>query len=52
VERAEQSEYFANLDQQILAQGWYFGEPVSAWELFQLIASNATEKLTPQDVSA
>ncbi|HTJ31049.1 MAG TPA: EAL domain-containing protein [Acidobacteriaceae bacterium] len=36
VERAEQSAYFADLDQPILAQGWHFGEPVPAAELIQL----------------
>jgi sensor c-di-GMP phosphodiesterase-like protein len=41
VERAEQSEYFANLDQEILAQGWHFGEPVPAQELLTLLASKA-----------
>ena len=30
VERASQSAYFAALDQEILAQGWHFGEPVPA----------------------
>jgi len=39
VERAEQSEYFANLDQEILAQGWYFGKAIAARDLLQLIAS-------------
>jgi sensor c-di-GMP phosphodiesterase-like protein len=43
VERAEQSEYFAHLDQQILAQGWHFGEPLPAAALLQLIESNAAE---------
>jgi sensor c-di-GMP phosphodiesterase-like protein len=39
VERAEQSAYFADLDQQILAQGWHFGEAIPARELLQLLAS-------------
>lgn len=41
VEHAEQSDYFANLDQEILAQGWHFGEPVPAPELLKLLASRA-----------
>jgi sensor c-di-GMP phosphodiesterase-like protein len=43
VERDEQSSYFANLNQQILAQGWHFGEPVPAKELLQLIASKSSQ---------
>ena len=43
VERAEQSAYFADLDQEILAQGWHFGEAVPAPELMQLLASKASE---------
>lgn len=43
VERAEQSAYFADLDQEILAQGWHFGEAVPAAELLQLMASKAAE---------
>ena len=43
VERAEQSDYFADLDQQILAQGWHFGEAIPAKELIQLIASKSAE---------
>jgi sensor c-di-GMP phosphodiesterase-like protein len=39
VERAEQSAYFANLDQEILAQGWHFGEAVPAHELLVLLES-------------
>jgi sensor c-di-GMP phosphodiesterase-like protein len=42
VERAEQSEYFANLDQQILAQGWHFGEAIPALDLLKLIESKIT----------
>jgi sensor c-di-GMP phosphodiesterase-like protein len=44
VERAEQSDYFANLDQEILAQGWHFGEAVPAKDLLILIASKAESK--------
>ena len=44
VERVEQSAYFANLDQQILAQGWHFGEAVPAKELLQLIARKAGQE--------
>ena len=43
VERAEQSAYFANLDQQILAQGWHFGEPIPVRGLLQLIESKEAE---------
>ena len=43
VERAEQSDYFADLDQEILAQGWHFGEAVPAWELVHLLESKAAE---------
>jgi sensor c-di-GMP phosphodiesterase-like protein len=39
VERPEQSEYFASLDQQILAQGWHFGEAIPARELLYLLDS-------------
>jgi len=46
VERAEQSAYFANLDQEILAQGWHFGEAVPAKDLLILIASKRAEKLS------
>jgi len=46
VERAEQSEYFANLDQEILAQGWHFGEAVPAKDLLILIESKRAEKLS------
>lgn len=42
VERADQSEYFANLDQEILAQGWHFGEPVPAQDLLTLMERKAT----------
>ncbi len=37
VERAEQSTYFANLEQEILAQGWHFGEAISTRELLTLL---------------
>jgi sensor c-di-GMP phosphodiesterase-like protein len=43
VERAEQSAYFANLDQEILAQGWHFGEPVPAPDMLLLIERKAGE---------
>jgi sensor c-di-GMP phosphodiesterase-like protein len=39
VERAEQSRYFANLEQEILAQGWHFGEAIPADELLLLLES-------------
>ena len=41
VERAEQSDYFASLDQRILAQGWHFGEPLPAKELLVLLETKA-----------
>jgi len=43
VERADQTAYFASLDQEILAQGWHFGEPLPAQEMLVLMASKATE---------
>jgi sensor c-di-GMP phosphodiesterase-like protein len=45
VEREEQSVYFASLDQEILAQGWHFGEPVPAAELITLVEARASEAL-------
>jgi sensor c-di-GMP phosphodiesterase-like protein len=46
VERAEQSDYFANLDQQILAQGWHFGEAIPASSLLKLIDSKEPEEIS------
>jgi sensor c-di-GMP phosphodiesterase-like protein len=43
VERAEQSTYFADLDQEILAQGWHFGEAIPAPELLTLVEKKAVE---------
>jgi sensor c-di-GMP phosphodiesterase-like protein len=43
VERAEQSHYFAALDQEILAQGWHFGEPVPAAQLLILLEAKSAE---------
>jgi sensor c-di-GMP phosphodiesterase-like protein len=51
VERAEQSAYFANLDQEILAQGWHFGEAIPAPDLLRLIASKDAEEVSSQVVS-
>ena len=51
VERAEQSEYFANLDQEILAQGWHFGEAIPAPDLLRLIASKSEQQIPPQAVN-
>jgi sensor c-di-GMP phosphodiesterase-like protein len=45
VERAEQSNYFANLDQEILAQGWHFGEAVPVKDLLILLESKRLEAL-------
>jgi sensor c-di-GMP phosphodiesterase-like protein len=41
VERAEQSSYFAGLEQEILAQGWHFGEPIPEAELLTLLDTKA-----------
>jgi len=46
VERAEQSAFFIQLDQKILAQGWHFGEPIPAHQLLQLIEIKSAEKLS------
>ncbi|MFC5862277.1 EAL domain-containing protein [Acidicapsa dinghuensis] len=45
VERAEQSAYFAALQQHILAQGWHFGEAIPAKDLMRLFESREAEKL-------
>lgn len=45
VERAEQSAYFAALQQRILAQGWHFGEAIPAKDLLRLIESRDRERL-------
>lgn len=44
VERADQSAYFAGLDQEILAQGWHFGEAIPVEEMLVLLASKAAER--------
>jgi sensor c-di-GMP phosphodiesterase-like protein len=46
VERAEQSNYFAALDQHILAQGWHFGEPVPAEQLLILLQEKAAARVS------
>ena len=46
VERKEQSMYFADVDQQILAQGWHFGQPVPARELLALLDSRQSERIS------
>jgi len=51
VERAEQSAYFANLDQEILAQGWHFGEAIPAPDLLRLIASKTAIETSSQTVA-
>jgi sensor c-di-GMP phosphodiesterase-like protein len=51
VERAEQSEYFAGLDQEILAQGWHFGEAVPAADLLRLMASKADKPVAGRSVA-
>ena len=48
VERAEQSDYFADLDQQILAQGWHFGEAVPAEDLLKLIEAKSAAESSRQ----
>jgi len=45
VERQDQSDYFAKQDQEILAQGWHFGEPLPAPEMIQLL--EAKKKTAP-----
>ena len=50
VERAEQSAYFADLDQQILAQGWHFGEAIPARELLQLIETKTALEKSEQSL--
>lgn len=45
VETAEQSEYFANLDQEILAQGWHYGEAIPAKDLVQSVERQEAEQL-------
>jgi sensor c-di-GMP phosphodiesterase-like protein len=42
VERAEQSAYFANLDHEILAQGWHFGEAIPANDILVLLEKKST----------
>ena len=51
VERAEQSEYFANLDQEILAQGWHFGEAIPAPDLLRLIERKSAAATSQEAVS-
>ncbi len=51
VERADQSRYFAALDQEILAQGWHFGEPVPAAGLLTLIQAKAEIAVDPMAVT-
>jgi sensor c-di-GMP phosphodiesterase-like protein len=46
VERADQTAYFASLDQEILAQGWHFGEAIPAQEMLVLMASKASAGTT------
>ena len=50
VERAAQSDYFAALNQEILAQGWHFGEAVPAADLLILMASKEAEQRQLSDV--
>jgi sensor c-di-GMP phosphodiesterase-like protein len=45
VERAEQSAYFAALQQRILAQGWHFGEAIPAKDLLRLMESREQERM-------
>jgi sensor c-di-GMP phosphodiesterase-like protein len=40
IETALQADYFATYDQPILAQGWFFGYPVSAEEFLRLLAED------------
>jgi sensor c-di-GMP phosphodiesterase-like protein len=43
VERAEQATFFAGLDQQILAQGWFYSSAIPAAELIRLILAGSNE---------
>jgi sensor c-di-GMP phosphodiesterase-like protein len=45
VERQDQSDYFASLGQEILAQGWHFGEPISAEKLIEILEARKLERL-------
>jgi sensor c-di-GMP phosphodiesterase-like protein len=47
IETAEQAQYFSNLEQKVLAQGWFFGYPVSAAEFHQKLAENEKEGNPP-----
>jgi sensor c-di-GMP phosphodiesterase-like protein len=46
IETAEQAKYFSQMEQKILAQGWYFGYPISAAEFHQTLAEDE-KKGTP-----
>ncbi len=44
VERQDQSDYFASRNQEILAQGWHFGEPIPAEKLIEIVETRRLEK--------
>ena len=46
IETAEQAKYFSLMGQRILAQGWYFGYPISAGEFHQKLAQDERSKAT------
>jgi sensor c-di-GMP phosphodiesterase-like protein len=43
IETADQAKYFSLMEQAILAQGWFFGYPVSAAEFHQKLAEDEKE---------
>ena len=45
VERQDQSDYFASQSQEVLAQGWHFGEPIPAEKLIEILESRKLERL-------
>jgi sensor c-di-GMP phosphodiesterase-like protein len=44
VERQDQSDYFASRNQEILAQGWHFGEPIPAKKLIEILEARKLER--------
>jgi sensor c-di-GMP phosphodiesterase-like protein len=47
IETAEQAKYFSQMEQKILAQGWYFGYPISAAEFHQNLADDEKKGTSP-----
>jgi sensor c-di-GMP phosphodiesterase-like protein len=50
IETQEQADYFAHLDQEILAQGWLFGRPVPAEELRRRLVEEANSGRSVDEV--